>query len=31
MKELPAKLGASEEHYRRLGISKSRIELWKMV
>jgi len=29
MKELPAKLGASDEHYRRLGISKSRIELWE--
>lgn len=29
MKALPATLGASEEHYRRLGLSRDRIELWE--
>ena len=29
MKVLPATLGASDEHYRRLGLSRSQIELWE--
>src|SRR5260370_15991275 len=29
MKVLPATLGASDEHYRRLGVSRDRIELWE--
>jgi hypothetical protein len=29
MKVLPATLGASDQHYRRLGVSRDRIELWK--
>ena len=29
MKVLPATLGASDEHYRRLGTSRDRIELWE--
>ena len=29
MTGLPATLGASDEHYRRLGVSKDHIELWE--
>ena len=29
MKVLPATLGASNEHYRRLGLSRCQIELWE--
>ena len=29
MNVLPATLGASDEHYRRLGVSRDRIELWE--
>ena len=29
MNVLPATLGASDEHYRRLGVSRDKIELWE--
>jgi hypothetical protein len=29
MKVLPATIGASDEHYRRLGVSRDYIELWE--
>lgn len=29
MKVLPATLGTSDEHYRRLGVSRDRVELWE--
>jgi hypothetical protein len=29
MKALPATLGATDDHYHRLGLSRHRIELWE--